>query len=495
MATHILNKSTYMLGVQCEKALYLSKTRRDLVPPTDPLRQAVLEAGTEVGCLAQQLFPGGVDLRPATASDFGLSLEATRAAIARGERVIYEAAFVHEGVMVALDILVQTDEGWSAYEVKSSGGVKDSHVQDAALQAQVIEGNGVALVSISVIHLNTGYVREGPVDAQGLFTISSIVNEVASERARVAERIANLKAVLSSERVPDVKIGPHCNDPVPCNFRAHCWAEEPKERSVLTLTRARGREWALHARGVRVLEAVPDDEPLSVAQRRQVDGWKTGQISIDLGELRRWVSALSYPLRHFDFETFAAAVPPFDRARPYQQIPFQYSVHTQDSVGAEPTHRFFLGDGRGDPREALTQQMLLDLGEEGDLLTYHASFERGRIQELARDLPHHAAALDRLVPRIKDLEVPFLEGWYYAPAMNGRTSIKQVLPALVPGLSYHALSIQEGGTASFLYGQLESGKYGGDVAELRADLLAYCELDTLAMVKILGVLERSARSE
>lgn len=494
MATHILNKSTYMLGVQCEKALYLSKTRRDLVPPTDPLQAAVFEAGTEVGILAQQLFPGGVDLRPATASDFGPSLEATRAAIARGERVIYEAAFVHEDVMVALDILVQTDEGWSAYEVKSSGSVKDSHVQDAALQAHVIEGNGVAFANISVIHLNTGYVREGPVDAQGLFTISSIINEVATERARVPERIANLKAVLSSERVPDVKIGQHCNDPVPCNFRAHCWADEPEERSVLTLTRPRGRDWALHGRGVRLLEAVPDDEPLSVAQRRQVDGWKTGQVSIELGELQRWVTALNYPVHHFDFETFAAAVPSYDSTRPYQPIPFQYSVHTQDSVGAEPTHRFFLGAGSGDPREALTQQMLLDLGEEGDLLAYHASFERGRIQELARDLPHHAAALNRLVPRIKDLEVPFLEGWYYAPAMNGRTSIKHVLPALVPELSYKSLSIQAGDKASFLYGQLARGQYSGNVAELRAALLAYCELDTLAMVRILGVLESAVRS-
>ena len=488
MATHVLSKSTYMRGVQCPKALYLFKNRRDLMPPIDSARQGVFDTGTSVGVLARQLFPGGLDLQPQSSFDYSGSIEATRAAIESRAPVIYEAAFLFEDVLAALDILVLTSEGWKAYEVKSSGSVKDYHVRDAALQAHVIEGAGVLLADISIIHLNTSYVRDGELDLTRLFQIASIREEVSIERAQVGGRIADFKAMLATEQEPAVDIGPHCDEPFACDFMAHCWADEPAEGSILTLTRARGREWELRRRGVRRLVDVPEGEPLSLVQRRQVEGWRTGRVEVDRGELQRWLKDLRYPLYHFDFETFQAAVPPSIGTRPYQQIPFQYSAHAQVSPGVTPEHRYFLGEGGADPRESLTQRLIQDLGPEGDILAYHASFERDRIKELARDLPHHAAALLRILDRIKDLETPFLKGWFYAPAMNGRTSIKQVLPALVPELSYRDLSIQEGDTASRLYWQMSSGQYTGDVEKLRADLLAYCERDTMAMVRILSVL-------
>ncbi|MEO8733011.1 MAG: DUF2779 domain-containing protein, partial [Flavobacteriales bacterium] len=225
--------------------------------------------------------------------------------------------------------------------------------------------------------------------------------------------------------------------------------------------------------------------------RRQVDGCISGKGTMDRDALRHWLDELRYPLHHFDFETMNPAVPLYDGSRPFQQLPFQYSLHIQDAPCGPVQHREFLGDGSGDPREALVQQLLADIGPTGDILAYYASFEIGRLRELARDLPHHAAAIAKLLPRIKDLIVPFKQGWYYSPAMNGSNSIKAVLPALVQGpeLDYHALNIQEGNTASLRYTQLAQGIYPGDAAQLRADLLAYCRLDTLAMVKVLGVLE------
>ena len=207
--------------------------------------------------------------------------------------------------------------------------------------------------------------------------------------------------------------------------------------------------------------------------------------------MRRWLAGLQYPLHHFDFETMNAAVPLYDGTRPFQQLPFQYSLHIQAAPGGPAEHHEFLADGNGDPREALVQQLLADIGPEGDILAYHAPFERRVLGELVRDLPHHAAAIERLLPRIKDLIDPFKNGWYYAPGMNGSNSIKDVLPALVqdPELDYHALNIQEGTAASRCYGELAAGTYTGDVAQLRADLLAYCRLDTLAMLRVLGRLE------
>lgn len=490
---HLLSKSTYMRGRQCPKALWLYKHHRELMPPPDAGKQAIFSSGTAVGLLAQGLFPGGVDCTPASYYEFEQSVIDTQAAIARGERVIYEAAFMRDDVLAAMDILVLTDEGWKAYEVKGSTGVKDVYVNDAALQSYVIEGS-VPLVDVSIVHLNNRYVKEGPIDVQGLFTIASVKERVDRERVYVPARIAALKAVLLLPEAPVIDIGPQCDTPYHCDFNAHCWAHVPQP-SVFDLTRGGEKKWELYGRGIVRLADIPAEEPLRADQRRQVEACISGEVSMDREPLRQWLTGLQYPLHHFDFETMNAAMPLYDGTRPFQQLPFQYSLHIQAAPGHEAEHHEFLADGNGDPREALVQQLLADIGPEGDILAYHAPFERRVLAELSRDLPHHAAAIERLLPRIKDLIDPFKNGWYYAPGMNGSNSIKAVLPALVPELDYHDLTIQEGVTASLRYGQLAAGTFEGDVAQLRADLLAYCRLDTLAMVRVLEVLERVGSPE
>jgi hypothetical protein len=285
-----------------------------------------------------------------------------------------------------------------------------------------------------------------------------------------------------------VEIGVHCDTPYPCDFKAHCWAHVP-ERSVFELAGATHKKWALYRRGILRMADIPADEPLSAAQRRQVEAWNSGEAQVDHRALHAWLEGLRYPLHFLDFETMNAAVPLYDGTRPYQQLPFQYSLHLQDAPAAPATHREHLATGLGDPREALLRQLLSDVGPSGDILAYNVAFERMVLRDLARDLPQYAEAIAQLLPRMKDLMDPFRKGWYYAPAMNGSNSIKAVLPALVPALRYDDLAIREGGTASLRFAQLAAGTYAGDPTQLRADLLAYCKLDTLAMVEVLGVLQ------
>ncbi len=486
--THTLSKSSYVKGCQCPKALWLHKHRRDLIPPVPPAQQAVFDTGHAVGMLARQLFPGGVDLSPASPRDFGPSIEATRQAIADGAPVIYEAAFVHEGVLAALDILVKDRDGWKAYEVKSSTGVKDYHLTDAALQSWVIEGNGLSLADVSIVHLNNQYERQGELDVQRLFTVASVKMRMAAERMAVPQRVAGLKHTFQLPHAPETGIGPHCSAPFPCDLMHHCWAHVP-EGSVFELAYARGRDWDLYRRGIVRLADIPADEPLTTTQQWQVRAIKHGESQVDKIALRTWLTGLRYPLHHLDFETFNPAIPPFDRTRPYQQLPFQYSIHVQHARGAAPEHREHLADGHGDPRAELVRRLLDDIGPEGDILAYNAGFERMVLQDLSLVFPEHAPALQGIIGRIKDLRSPFQWGWYVVPAMNGRTSIKVVLPALVPSLGYADLEIQEGGTASGLFQQVVEGRYAGDQARLRHDLLAYCGRDTYAMVKVLEVLE------
>lgn len=488
---HLLSKSTYMRGRQCPKALWLYKYRRELIPPVDPARQAVFDTGTEVGLLAQQLFPGGVDCSPEDPRDFAPAIAATQQAVAEGRTVIYEAAFLHEGVLAALDILAKDADGWKAYEVKSSTSPKEYQWHDAALQVHVIEGCGIPLVDISIVHLNNGYVRQGAIDVQQLFAITSVKKLVDRERLDVPARIEALKAVLQEPEQPVLDIGPHCSSPFACDFRQYCWAHVPAAGNVFQLTRALGKDWELYQRGILLLKEIPDDEPLSTAQKRQVEGAKHGTATIERPALQRWLDGLRYPLHHLDFETCMPAVPLFDGTRPFQQLPFQYNLHVQQQPGAAPEHRAFLADGAGDPRAAFAERLLADIGPEGDILAYNATFEKMILKQLARDLPQHASALHALIARIKDLHTPFKAGWYVVPAMNGRTSIKVVLPALVPHLRYDDLAVQEGDSASRLFTQLLRGRYAGDMAQLRDDLLAYCHLDTQAMVEVLAVLQRA----
>jgi hypothetical protein len=448
--THLLSKTTYMRGHQCTKSLSLYTHHRDLLPPVSAAQQAVFDAGSEVGLLAQQLFPGGVDVRPDSARDFRESLAKTARAVVDGASVIYEAAFVYDDVLVAVDLLRRDGSEWHAYEVKGAGSVKPQHVDDAALQYYVMTSAGLAVRDISIVHLNTQYVRAGALEMPRLFTIASVYNRVQPLLPEVPARVAELKAIVQSDTEPVVEIGKQCSVPYACGFTAHCW------RDVPAATR--------------------------------------GPAKVEQAPIRAFVDGLAYPLCFMDFETCGPSVPMFNGTSPFSNVPFQFSVHTQHERGGVVSHAAFLADGTGDPREAFVEALLRALPSRGDILVYYQPFEASRLRELAVAFPHHADALQAIMDRCKDLHEPFKRGWYYDPSMGMSTSIKVVLPALVPELSYEGMPVADGATASQLFQQLLQGRYEGDLAALRRDLLAYCELDTLAMVKILQVLDGAANS-
>jgi hypothetical protein len=446
--THLLSKSTYLRGHQCPKALSLYTHRRELMHEESPAQQAASHAGTEIGVLAQSLFPGGIDVRPASDGDVRDGLARTAAALSSGSCVLYEASFVHEEVLATVDILCRDDAGWRAYEVKSTSRVKRHHIDDATLQYYVLTSGGLGLHDISIVHLNTQYIRQGELDLTSLFQITSVRDAVRAARESVPGRIAAFKAIVQSRDEPAVAVGNHCTTPSMCAFHAYCWRHEPA----------------------------------AVRGSKRVDGV----------QLQRFLSSLQYPLYFLDFETFSSAIPLFDGTRAYMQIPFQFSVHRQSAPGAPVSHQAFLADGVGDPREQFVEALLHAIGPVGDIVAYHLPFEDGRLRELGECMPRHRVALDALRARGKDLLQPFRKGWYYDPAMGMSNSIKSVLPALVPDLRYDALAISNGDAASRLFLDLLRGRYRGDVQALRTDLLAYCELDTLAMVHILGVLSAEA---
>lgn len=486
--THELSKSTFMRGVKCEKNLYLNKHHKELRDDLSEQQQAIYTQGTNVGELAQQLFPGGIDLTPDSYFDFGKSIFKTKQAVAKGEPVIYEGAFLHNGVLAAMDILVKSEKGYKAYEVKSSTQVHEQYIQDVALQTYVIENCGVELEDVSVVHINNQYVKKGPIDIEELFTIVSIKEEIQNFKAAVPNYVAHFKKVLKSGEIPEVAIGKQCSSPYTCDFMGYCWKDVP-DYSVFDLTRLKlEKGLELYHEGILRVEDVPDEFKLSDNQRLQVEAEKNKTEFIDKERIKEFLDDLNYPLYHLDFETVGHAVPIFDGSRPYQQIVFQYSLHVQDTPNAAPEHFEFLAETNGeDPRIKFVDQLIEELGEEGDILVYNLSFERDKLNDLANRFPSKADQIHSIIFRLKDLMIPFQKKWYYSYKMRGSYSIKKVLPAVVPEFDdgYTSLTISDGGTASLVYAQMTNGSYQGNVEAARKDLLAYCELDTLAMVKIL----------
>ncbi len=487
---HLLSKSTYLRGLRCHKSLYLNKYHRDLRDEADAGRQVIFERGTEVGKLAQDLFPGGVDASPPTPYDFEQSVKLTKKFIAEGKTIIYEAAFQFEGVLCALDILVKKKGKWYAYEVKSSNNIHDYYYDDLAVQYFIITGSGLKLADIFLVHLNRNYKREQDLNIKKLFKKDSLLKEVKKSQSSVKNNISRFKEVLRKNAAPEMDIGFQCSDPFDCDFLGNCWKHVP-EQSVFTISRLSGkRKFALYYGGVSHLKDVPDDCTLSSKQRIQVDTYKSKETIINKPKIRQFLKTLRWPLYFFDFETISPAVPLFHNSGPYQKIAFQYSLHYKQNRNSEVKHSCYLGESdiSQDPRESLIKKFLSSTETPGDILVYNRSFEKTVLKELARDFPGYRKQIYKRIKRLVDLMAPFQQMLYYTPEMNGSSSLKAVLPAVVKNLSYDDLDIKEGGAASEIFESLYYEENDKEITKWRERLLKYCERDTFAMVSILDKL-------
>lgn len=374
--------------------------------------------------------------------------------------------------------------------MKSTTSVKEVHIPDAAIQYYVINGCGLDIADVSIVYLNNLYTRQGDLDVKELFTIQSVMAEALEIQDSVKENIIRFKKLLVGKQIPKIGIGPYCGDPYDCSFLGYCWKDIP-EPSVFSIAgMKKKKKFEMYDGGIIRLEDIPDDYPLHDTQWLQVNSYKNGTLHIDKQAVRDFLDSLTFPLYFLDFETMNPAVPLFDNSRPYQQIPFQYSLHYKETQISEEFHLEFLADAVGDPRVPFLDNLLKDLGSNGDILVYNMTFEATRLKELALDFPDYAGRIENVLSRMKDLMIPFRQKQYYAPAMNGSYSIKAVLPALVPEMSYAELEIGEGGTASRVFEGLYFEKDQNRVNEVRRQLLEYCGTDTLAMVKIFEVLNK-----
>ena len=441
----VLSKTTYMYGLQCTKRLYMNKFHKTLANGEDEITQSIFQTGTDVGELAQQLFPNGVNAQGN--EEFHSSITVLKTAeLLLNNNIIYEAAFIYNEVICAVDILVKKGDEYYAYEVKSTTKVKPQHIEDAALQYYVLKNCGLKIADFSIVHFDSSYVKIGTINIDKLFKATSVLEEVGDKQNAIETNIEAMKLLLQQSEIPIKEMGKQCYTPYDCNFSRHC-------KSLLPT--------------VEEIEVIPDNSILV-----ENDLWND------------FTSGIQYPLYYFDFETIMYGIPVFDYSRPFQQIPFQYSLHVQNEQGGNTLHFEFLGNGNDDPRETLIKQLIIELGSIGSVFVWNVTFEKNVLKKLAIDFPQYTVEINAIIDRLVDLMPPFRPNkTVFSQAFNGSYSIKKVLPVVVPELSYNDLIIQEGGTASFKYGQMNDLNEA-EKDKLRIDLLDYCKRDTFAMVRI-----------
>ena len=480
-----ISKTKFMAGVQCLKRLYLLVHEPELEAQAEGSSEAIIQQGREVGLLARQLFPGGVEVNGFGGLD--QAIRTTRELLANPEvPAIFEGAFEHRGVIVKTDILQRRKQNhWRLVEVKSTANLKDHHLEDVAIQSYVLSGSGLKLASVWLAHINREYVLTGTtVDPRKFFSFRNLTQRAQNLQPELTFRLHAQFRILSMPKPPDVPTGPHCIDPFVCEFFSHCNQALPEDHiGYLPRLHASAAE-ELEEMGVESIHEMPADFELSEFQRRVCTAMQTGQPWFS-AELKTELETLKYPLYFMDFETVNPAIPRFSGMHPYDHLPFQWSVHVQREPGAATEHYEFLAMDGSDPRRAFISSLSNALGDSGSIVVYNEQFESQRLWELAGWLPEYTQANRDIQSRLWDL-LPVVRNHVYHPAFGGSFSLKAVLPALVPDMTYEGMEVPNGQAAGLAWEEMITGNSSeADRQTKRKALLAYCGQDTLALVRLL----------
>jgi hypothetical protein len=451
------------------------------MPTYDAATQHVFDQGHLIGDLAHQLYTDGINLHT---ENIGENLSETKSSLEL-RKPLFEAGFSSNRLYCRVDILnPSVDKAWDIVEVKSTNDVKNEQLYDVAFQKYCCQLARLNINRCYIMHLNRDYFKHGDIEPKQLFITEDVTDRLGEFTDGLEKRITDMLAVIDSDHCPEGNIGRHCNDPYSCLLQEECWGHLP-EHHVMTLYSGKKLGEELLGQGILDINDIPEYVALSGKQQIQKDCVVCGQPHIDQDEIKSFLKSLKYPLYFMDFETFATGIPIYDGTSPYQNIPFQFSLHVITKPGAMVEHLEFLAEGKDDPRSAFLGKLKQAIGPKGSILVYYEAFEKSRLKELAKAFPEYKEWIDGIIERIVDLNAPFKDFSYYHPLQLGSTSLKQVLPVLTD-LSYKDMEIGEGTTASLKFMEAAFGNVSEEERQkIQADLLTYCGQDTGAMIDIL----------
>jgi len=494
MAIPGISKSRFTDYLECPKLGYMSCYRdrfKHLADPLDWMAMHLIGEGNRLGQLARERFPGGRLI------GYVFDLARARADTALAMRddsceYLFEGAFACEGLLCRVDVLRKVEEGVvDLIEVKATNAVKPDHLADVGFQLAVLEGAGLRVRSAHLMHFDPEYVHPGGdrYDLDALFATDDVTDKARSwVRENRDPLLLAMQADLAQGEPPRVPIRYGCRE---CVYYRQACAPAAPEHPVFELGNDRGGLLAaLDAAGIEDLRDVPDDFPgLADGHRLVLEAVRSRELALDCPGFEALAQELVYPLWFLDFETYMPGLPIFAGMRPWQQIPFQWSLHVQEEDGIVRHAEFLKADG-SDPRRAFAEALLAAVGDVGSIVVYNKGMESTRLRELARDLPDLAEGLCALDARIVDL-LPIVRQSCYHVDFHGSRSLKVITPVLAPHLSYEELALKAGMQAMQAYEVItDPSTPEAEREQLRADLLKYCSLDTLAMLEVLRRLRR-----
>ncbi len=474
----MLTKSKYLDGEQCHLKLWLKD--RKLLPEPSLADLHRFKQGYNFQDQVYFLFPEGVDLGEL---EFKENLEKTKELV-KEKKIIFEAGFSFEDLYLRADIIEPNGKEWDLYEIKATSQVKKHHIPDLAFQKYVLEKAGLKINKCFVLFLNKEYEKNGKIDPSALVSKEDVTAKVNLVK-NIEDNAKVFMEVMARKERPPMPISKNCNKPNTCPNKPICWGTLP-QYNVLQLTNWR-QYWPLFHEGVVAMKDIPEDVVLKPKDMIIRKAAVENRVIVSKEHIKHFLCSLQYPLYHFDFETFDTAVPIYDKSRPYQKIPFQYSLHIEHEDG-KLEHYEYLASGDVDPRMALLEQLQNEIKGVGSVVVYHKVFERDRLKELASDFPEHAEWIQKVLDRLVDLEDPFKAFYYCNPSQKGSYSIKKVLPAIT-GKGYDGMEVSNGADASAQYFNAYIKDSLND-DKLRKALLEYCGLDTEAMVWIVKELKK-----
>ena len=450
--------------------------------------QKIIEEGAITDEVAQQLYPNGILVNQLSSE----GISQTQELIKNNTPVIFQAAFEWNDFFHISDILIYNNElnGYDLYEVKGTNSVKREiphhHINDLCFQKTIIENNNINIVKSGVIHLNGEYRLHGNLNLGELFITEDVTDEVIDSQNNVIQQMLDLKKYLSMSEEKGCE----------CLYRgrsAHCATfgysnPQVPQYSIYDLSRIGSSKNLLNYLvdlHIYKLEDIDVVNKLTGAKKNQYNSYMQEKPIIDIPAIKNELDELEFPLYFLDFEGYTSAIPRFNNFGPYEQVPFQYSLHILYEDGKLDHKEYLITDPKEDLTLGLVKKMREDIEDQGTIISWYKTYEMQRILKLIKLNPTYTNFLIDLNNRMFDLMTIFSKGYYVDYQFKGSSSIKKVLPILIPDLSYSELEISGGTQAMTTWGKMLEGNHSIDsLDQIQKDLLEYCRLDTFAMVEI-----------
>lgn len=479
-----ISKSAFMKAEQCLKHFYLYKNHPNLRDKISREKQFIFKRGTDVGIFAQQLFPGGIDVTVGEKRNQEQFAQKTKELIEQGVSTIYEATFIYDDLLVMVDILHKHDDKWIAYEVKSSLKITETYVKDACFQYYVIKNCLPNLQDFNLLTLNPNYVLNGKLEIEKLFKTTSIMKDAVKNVSYFSHKSQQAKLTLEQNKIPNIKVGPHCFQPYDCDFLGLCWKNIGDSSSVFSIGKlSKAAIFEFYNNNIQRIEDIDINKIENKEIQIQVKAVKENKEQFNSSLVKQFISSVKEPYCSLDIEVWMSAIPYYDGTKSFQQVPFLFSMISEEN-GELKNYSYFKPIDE-DLRKDFLERILIETKKFNTILMYDKSLEETVLNQLAELYPEFLNDITDLKSKIVDLAEPIKKGNYYHPDMKGNFSLKSIAPIVNQEAGFENLDIQSGIIAMYIYESLLELN-AIEAEQIKQQLVDYCEMDALITYQLLN---------